>query len=419
MRIYFAGLGGVGIGPLALIAKSMGHDCLGSDAASSRYTEAVAKAGIAVELDQTGHALATAHKQRPIDWYVYTAAMPDDHPELAKARKLGLKTSKRDEFLNRLIQDQGLKLIAASGTHGKTTVTGLLVWLFKRLGQPVSYAIGTNLSFGPSGQYQPGSQYFIYEADEFDRNMLQFRPYASVIPSLDYDHADTYPTKPDYLEAFARFVEQSHCVYMWRRDAEALRLDTGGCVHVFGSEARLDDIKLAGLHNRQNAYLALQCVRELLGRPEAELIKIVNDFPGTERRFEKLADNLYSDYAHHPQEISATLQLAHELNKKVVAVYQPHQNLRQHEIRRQYKNAFAGARQIYWLPTYLSREDESLPVLKPKDLIKELKDPGRAETAELDEQLKAKIDRHRKNGELVVLMNAGSLDAWARQQQWT
>lgn len=418
MRIYFSGLGGVGIGPLALIAQSMGHEALGSDAASSRYTDLVAQAGIAVVLDQTGQALAAAHQQQPIDWFVYTAALPDDHPELVKARELGLKTSKRDELLNHLIQDKGLKLIAASGTHGKTTVTGMLIWLFKQLDQPASYSIGTNLSFGPSGRYEDGGEYFIYEADEYDRNMLQFRPYASLIPSLDYDHPDTYPSQEDYLEAFAEFIRQSHCAYMWRRDAEALGLHEGGCVHAYGTDTKLDQIKLAGLHNRRNAYLAVQCVRELLGQPEAKLIDIINRFPGTERRFEKLADNLYTDYAHHPAEITATLQLAGELNKNVIAVYQPHQNLRQHEIKHDYKNAFAGAKHVYWLPTYLSREDESLAVLSPEELIKELAEPDKAEAANLDDELKAKLDKHRASGELVVLMAAGTLDAWARQQ-WT
>lgn len=401
-----------------MIAKSMGHEALGSDASSSRYTETVASAGIAVVLDQTGQALAAAHSQSPIDWFVYTAALPSDHPELAKARELGLKTSKRDELLNHLIQEKGLKLIAASGTHGKTTVTGMLIWLFMQLNQRTSYSIGTNISFGPSGRYEDGSQYFIYEADEYDRNMLQFRPYASLIPSLDYDHPDTYPTKSDYLDAFSEFVRQSHCTYMWRRDAESLGLSSGGCVHAFGTDTKLDQIKLPGLHNRRNAYLAVQCVRELLAKPESELIELINDFPGTERRFEKLTDNLYTDYAHHPAEIAATLQLAGELNKNVIAVYQPHQNLRQHEIKDSYNKAFAGAKRVYWLPTYLSREDDSLPVLTPAELISGLDEPDKAEAADMDDKLKSKLDKHRRRGELVVLMAAGTLDAWARQQ-WT
>lgn len=416
MRIYFAGLGGVGIGPLAMIAKSMGHDCLGSDASASRYTELVGGVGIPVFIDQSGQALADAHQQHAIDWFVYTAAMPDDHPELSRARELGIRTSKRDELLNHLIQDKNLKLIAASGTHGKTTTTGMLIWLFRELGQPLSYSIGTNLSFGPSGQYAEGSQYFVYEADEYDRNMLQFKPYASVIPSLDYDHPDTYPTQQDYLDAFAEFVASSHCVYLWKTDAERIGVRSNSCLHVFGGEADYSTIELPGEHNRQNAFLAVQCVSELLNEPQDKLFNIISRFPGTERRFERLLDNLYTDYAHHPAEIVATLQLAKELNKKIIAVYQPHQNLRQHEIKADYKHAFDAADRVYWLPTYLSREDSQREVLSPEDLIKTISNPSRAEAAQLNKQLKAKIDEHLGNNELVVLMSAGDLDAWAREQ---
>jgi len=91
----------------------------------------------------------------------------------------------------------------------------MLIWVFKQLGIDVSYSIGTTMSFGPSGKYSPKSEYFVYECDEFDKNFLHFRPYLSLITSIDYDHPDTYPTEKDYLDAFYEFALNSSKVFSW------------------------------------------------------------------------------------------------------------------------------------------------------------------------------------------------------------
>lgn len=416
MRIYFSGLGGVAIGPLALIARDMGHEVLGSEMSSNRQSEAIAKRGIIVSNDQSGQALRAAHQHKPIDWFIYTAALKADNPELTAAGELGIRLSKRDELLNELIKDKRLKLIAISGTHGKTTTTGMMIWLFKQLGLPVSYSVGTSLSFGDNGQFDPASQYFVYEADEYDRNFLHFTPYVSIIPSVDYDHPDTYPSRDDYLTAFGEFVANSHCSYMWRKDTETIGIRSPECVHTYGADTDTSELKLAGEHNRRNAYLVVQALHELMPEHSTDkLYQLINDFPGTQRRFEKLVENLYTDYAHHPTEISATIQLAKELNKKIVVVYQPHQNIRQHTIRANYHDSFKNAEHIYWLPTYLSREDPSLEILTPAELIKGLSNPSLAEPTEMNDELKQKLDEHMRRNELVVLMSAGDLDEWARK----
>src|SRR5690606_24799052 len=126
----------------------------------------------------------------------------DDHPELVAARLLGIKIAKRDELLAFILKEKGLKLIAITGTHGKTTTTGMLVWCLQNLGVPISYSVGSTLPFGPSGAFRPDSEYFVYECDEFDRNFLHFEPYLSVITSIEYDHPDTYPTENEYYDAF-------------------------------------------------------------------------------------------------------------------------------------------------------------------------------------------------------------------------
>src|SRR5664279_378582 len=218
MNVYFSGIGGVGIGPLAEIAFDAGYNVQGSDLNPSLTTSELGERGIAVNIGQDGSFLQACHDKQPIDWFVYTSALPATHPELVLAQQLGIKTAKRDELLAQIIAEKNLKLIAVAGTHGKTTTTGMLVWTFKQLGIPVSYSVGSTMSFGPSGKFDPKSEYFVYECDEFDKNFLHFYPYLALITSIDYDHPDTYPTESSYLDAFRQFGEQSEQLIAWQAD---------------------------------------------------------------------------------------------------------------------------------------------------------------------------------------------------------
>ena len=417
MHIYFSGIGGVGIGPLARIAKDLGHDVTGSNNEESRYTESVRADGITVHVGQTTEQIAEIHDQKPIDWFVYTSGLPEDHPELRFVQENGIKASKRDAFINEFMIDAELKMLAVAGTHGKTGTTGMLIWMLKQLNIPASYSIGTNISFGPNGKYEAGSQYFIYEADEFDRNFLKFNPFFSIFTSVDYDHPDIYKTVDEYKEAFVEFAGQSNSLVTWQSIADYLQLPAGDSVHIIDDNLNPDNvIKLIGKHVRRNAFLAVTMLNKIFPdiQPQ-ELLDAINSFPGTERRMEKLADNLYTDYGHHPVEIKATLEAFRELGQPIVAVYQPHQNVRQHEVQDQYSDSFSSAEKVYWLPTYLSREQEGLAILQPEDLIAKLSNPEIAEPAEQGDELKQRINNHRQNGDLVILLNAGELDTWARQ----
>ena len=150
MNIYFSGIGGVGLGPLAMIAQDAGYQVNGSDTGSSLVTKQLSARNISFSRDQSGQALRKIHKDQPIDWLVYSAALDEDHPELVAAHELGIKITKRDEFLSDIISTKGLKLIAVSGTHGKTSTTGMIVWLAKYFGIPVSFSLGTTTSWCPS-----------------------------------------------------------------------------------------------------------------------------------------------------------------------------------------------------------------------------------------------------------------------------
>ncbi len=425
MNIYFSGIGGVGIGPLAELAASAGHTVFGSDSAKSLTTDRLEKQNFNIEIgEQNGDFLREINEAQTIDWYVYTAALPADHPELVLARELGLKISKRDELLNHLIEEKSLKLIAVSGTHGKTTTTGMLIWVFKQLGIPASWSIGTTLNFSEAGFFDPKSEYFIYEADEFDRNFLHFSPFVSLITSIDYDHTDIYKTPEEYLEAFIEFAAQSEFTMSWKDQHSEIFKDIKNKVLL--SEPDLE-ITLPGDHNKRNAELVVETLDYIdsfypgkFGEDlHQKVIEALNSFPGINRRFEQITDNIYSDYGHHPVEIKATLQMAREVAENsglngVALVYQPHQNVRQVEVQDQYTDdIFENADKIVWLPTYLSREDPDLEILSPDFLARKI-DGNKIEFADLNEDLTAKITQLENESYLVLAMSAGTLDGWLR-----
>lgn len=415
MNIYFSGIGGVALGPLAQIARDAGHTVIGSDPNSSLTTKELESEGIAISNDQSGRFLADCHEKTPIDWFVYTSALTTDHPELEWAKHLDIpRITKRNELIDHLLQEKELKMIAIAGTHGKTTTTAMMVWAFQQLGIPVSYSIGTTLSFGPSGKYAEGSEYFIYECDEFDRNFLHFSPYLSLVTSIDYDHPDSYPTQADYTGAFSQFLGQSGQVVMWAHDT-VLSIEVPRTAWIL-NDSEVATIPLAGAHNRANATLVLKGLEYAEIGPLDDARAALANFPGSARRFEKLADNLYSDYGHHPVEIGATLQLARELSEHVVLVYQPHQNVRQHQVKGAYTSCMQLAETIYWLPTYLTREDPNLATLTPQELTEKLKNRESVVYAELNDALWQHISEARAAGKLVLCMGAGTIDGWLRQQ---
>ncbi len=428
MHIYFSGIGGTAIGPLALIAKQAGYTVSGSDKQDSQYIEYLRKKGINdIHIGQDRDAIAEVHDVDPIDWYVYSSAVAienADAPELQFAREQDIKHSKRDELLNQIISDKRLKLLAIAGTHGKTTTTAMAIWLFKELGVPLSYSVGAKISFGDMGQYQKSSEYFVYEADEFDRNFLAFEPYNSLITGVTWDHHEIFPTREDYQAAFQEFISQSHKTYIWQEDADYLNLSESDSVILLdAAEEKLNTLSIEGQYNRLDAWLVISAVHDITDKPIDELVKIMNRFPGLQRRMEQIVPNLYSDYAHTPEKIrgglSVALEMAAKKNQDVIVVYEPLTNRRQHFMIDDYKDCFSGAKKVYWIPSYLAREDPDQRVIAPAEMINHLADPSIAEPMERDTRLKKVIQEHLGAGDMVVGMAGGggnSLDEWLRQE---
>jgi UDP-N-acetylmuramate--alanine ligase len=427
MHIYFSGIGGTGIGPLALIAHQAGFMVSGSDKQGSQYIEYLRKKGIEdITIDQSYEHIAAVHEREAIDWFVHTSALTienPDAPEIRFCQEHNIKTSRRDEFINLILMKEKLKLIAIAGTHGKTTTTAMMIWLFKQLGLPLSYSVGAKISFGEMGEYQKSSEYFVYEADEFDRNFLAFHPHIALIVGVDWDHPDIYPTHESYNQAFRDFLDQSEQAVLWEEDIEHLNVTASSKQLVLNkSDPAIELIALPGLVNRQDAWEVANTVQKLTGKPLEELLAHLSKFPGVSRRFEKLAPNLYTDYAHTPPKIRGALQLAHEVaGKNVVVVYEGLHNTRQHFIKQELEHLFDDVKKLYIVPSYLAREDKNLLLLTPSDLrdLLSREVQSRTEPSELNTKLAKDIQIHLDSGDLVLCLTAGgghSLDEWLRAE---
>ncbi|MGH7194601.1 MAG: Mur ligase domain-containing protein [Candidatus Saccharimonadales bacterium] len=429
MHIYFSGIGGAGIGPLAQVARQAGYEVSGSDQQDSQYIRYLLEHGIPdIRIGQTYEGIAEDHDHRPIDWFVHSSALPAGHPELRFCREQDIKISKRDELLNRILHDQGLEMIAVAGTHGKTTTTAMLVWLFNgvagKLGIPISYLLPAKTSFAEMGRFAHGSKHFIYEADEFDRNFLAFEPAISLISGVGWDHHEIFPTREDYQAAFREFIEQSKHTFIWQEDADYLGLEAAAGLSILDpGDPAVEKIALTGHYNRLDAWLAVQAVHRATGHPVDKLLSIIDRFPGLSRRMERIIANLYSDYAHTPEKIRGAMSVAGEMTaktgQKLIVVYEPLTNRRQHYMLDDYKDCFDGADKLYWIPSYLAREDPDQRVIPPAELISHLADPSIAEPMERDARLKHVIQKHLDAGDMVVCMaggGGGSLDDWIREE---
>lgn len=427
MHIYFSGIGGTAIGPLAMIAAQAGYSVSGSDKQDSQYVEYLRKHGIDnIHIGQTFEQIASAHAKKPIDWYIYSSAVAIENPnapEFVFCRENSIKTAKRDELINSIIHEKNLKTLAIAGTHGKTTTTAMSIWLFKQLGIPVSYSVGAKIPFGDMGQYQEGSEYFVYECDEFDRNFLAFSPYLSLITGVTWDHHEIYPTKEDYRQAFRDFISQSNHSFIWREDSERLGVEESATITILQGTADEDEvIGIAGFYNRLDAWLAASGVAKVTNKSTNEVAALLDGFPGLQRRMEQIRPGLYSDYAHTPEKIrgamSVALEMAQKKDQKLIVVYEPLTNRRQHYMMDDYTDCFAGAKKVYWVPSYLAREDPEQRILPPSELITHLADPTIAEARERDENLAQTIRQHLDGGDMVVAMAGGggdSLDEWIRE----
>lgn len=347
--VHFVGIGGAGMSALALIARRRGVPVSGCDP----------EPGGAADVAALGAQVADRHDPSHVDGVravVHTAAVPADHPELARARALGVPVVPRKEALARLIS--GGMVVGIAGTHGKTTTTVMTTTALAAAGMaPTGLAGGRVGQWGGNARLD-GDALFVVEADEYDQAFLALTPTVAVVNNVEADHLECYGSFEALEEAFAEFAGRARHRLIGVDDPGAGRLATrlGSGTLRFGlsegadlrvvavrqeagytaAELRLPGgrslairLQVPGLHNLRNAAGALGVVHVLGGDVE-RAAEALGEFTGVGRRFERLGEfggvMLVDDYAHHPTELAATLQAARQAfpGRRIVAVFQPH-----------------------------------------------------------------------------------------------
>jgi UDP-N-acetylmuramate--alanine ligase len=358
-RLHFVGIGGAGMSGLALVCRELGAAVSGSDRADSSYMERLRAAGLAPAI---GHDAANLPDGAEV---IVSTAIDRDNPELRLARERGLEVRHRGELLAELCAEK--RLIAISGTHGKTTTTAMLVWTLREIGADPAFFIGGEVpGLGPEGTVGNAGwgagEWVVAEADESDASFLELAPEIAVITNVEMDHHSRWGSMAELRAAFEKFIATAEKAVL--PDHEVYVEPLVGVKHAFGLLAPgPSELALAvpGAHNVLNARAALAAA-ELAGFDlEAVAVALVG-FPGVHRRLELKGERdgarVYDDYAHHPTEVRAALGALREMSpSRLIAVFQPHLYSRTKALAEQFGAALALADEAAVLDVYPAREE--------------------------------------------------------------
>lgn len=434
-KIHFVGIGGAGMSGLAEILLAMGHKVSGSDKEKSETTLYLEKCGATVFEGHQHENLGDA------ELLIYSSAVPKDNPEMLAAKEKNVPCIRRAELLGQLmLKKTG---IAVAGTHGKTTTTSMISKLLIDAGFDPTVVVGGRLKNLKTNARLGKGNYFVTEADEYDRSFLTLFPTISIITSLEEDHLDIYSGLQDLRETFVKFANQtafdglvilcadnknsielsaqvnSTVVSYGLSDkalikAENIETKDGRTTFYVSAESRqLDTITLQmpGSHNIQNALAAVTVGLEL-DIPFETIASSLSGFSGVQRRFEFKGQTkdilVYDDYAHHPTEVAATLQAAKtSWDRRVVVLFQPHLFSRTRDFAVEFADALTIADKIILAEIYPAREKPMSGVTsqliadkikKPVLYIRDKNELVKSASAEL------------KSGDMLITMGAG--DIW-------
>lgn len=375
MRVYFIGIGGIGVSALARYFLARGDEVSGSDIAKNDTIEELRAAGARIISG------CFEYGERNPELIIYSAAVPENNLELTEARRRGVNCRKYAQALGDLTREKFT--IAISGMHGKSTVTAMVGLIMERAGLDPTVIVGAKAKWRnhdgseSCGNFRAGqSQYLVVEADEYDRSFLNYRSQILVLLNIEEEHLDTYSGGlSDIMKTFGEYVshlpadgtlvangEDKNVGEICRTtDVKCLKYDLGLGV------ANLK-LKIPGRHNLNNAAAAL-AVAQVLNIDKKIAVDALSDFRGVGRRMEyKGIINgaaIYDDYGHHPTEIAATLEGAKTLlasNGRLWCVFQPHQYQRTRDLFDKFLGAFDAADEIILLPIYsvAGREKEEI-----------------------------------------------------------
>jgi UDP-N-acetylmuramate--alanine ligase len=456
-RLHFVGIGGAGMSGLALIARRLGARVSGCDRAESAYTAMLRRSGIEPSI---GH--SPEHVQPGMEVVVSTA-VPDDSPELLAARRLRVPILHRGELLSEAASLR--RLIAVSGTHGKTTTAAMAAHALIACGVDPSYLVGAELRAGDDGDAANSAWgdggWMVAEADESDRSFLRLGPEIAVVTNLELDHHTTYGSLMELEQAFRDFlarVPKGGSAVFWDRPelralvpegtravtydvlddsdagsnapylgARSLHPAGGGVdFELWRSGERICDVQLPapGRHNVLNALAALAAC-ELAGCDLEQAARSLAGFRAAGRRFELRGEGrgvrVFDDYAHHPTEVLATLDAARSLQpRRLIAVFQPHLYSRTRHLHRELGRALARADVVVVLDVYAARErpEGELAGVTGKLVAEASADQAHGREVwwlpTLDEA-HAVLSHRLSEGDLIVTLGAGDVDRLAER----
>jgi UDP-N-acetylmuramate--alanine ligase len=380
--VHFVGIAGAGMRALAELLARRGIPVTGCDA----------NPGWTGDLEALGVAVAKGHDPEHVTGareLIVTSAMSKNHPELLRARELGIPITRRAEALGQAVA--GGRLIAIAGTHGKTTTTVMTTATLAAAGLKPTGIAGGRVAEWKGNLHYESDELFVVEADEYDRSFLSLSPNVAVVTNVEADHLDIYRDLEDIRATFSRFARGAAAIVLCDDDAGARSIDLPASAEVIrygikSRDARLvaSDVRsigqattfsvsydgdsfgdvalrVPGLHNVQNALAAIGAGLSL-GLTLDAMRPGLLEFGGVDRRFQRLCDvvgvTIIDDYAHHPTEILATLQAARASypGRRVVAAFQPHLFTRTRDFSDAFGEALSGADCVFLAEIYPARE---------------------------------------------------------------
>ena len=428
---------------LAKYLLENGCEVSGSDIKDSKYVEKLRKLGAKVYI---GH----NESNLPEDCVVVAStAIREDNPELVKAKKMGLTIYHRSDLLAE-ISKQDKFFIGFSGTHGKTTTSGLASYVMDLAGYEPSFVVGGIIPELGVNSQSTKEKYFIAELDESDGTIVKYSPNVCVINNLEPDHLDFYKDgMKSLLATFEKFISnlKEDANVLINNDCEVLKQLHAHRVMTFGlnkadytaknivftqdcttfdvyyKEELLTSLSII-LKGRHNVYNALAVVASLhqAGIDIEKIKKHFATFSGMGRRFQKVGEfdgiSIYDDYAHHPTEIKATLSCAESFkNKRVIAVFQPHRYTRLKNLWKDFLGAFDGVDKVIVTDVYAASEDP-IEGISGRSFACELSEksdiPCEYISGDMKEVAK-KMFPSLENGDVIIGLGAGTITALGKE----
>lgn len=412
MHVHLIGIGGIGLSALAQYYKAQGYEVSGSDAAQSETTDFLRSLGINVVI---GH---EAKNVEGADEVIHSAAVKTGNVEYDAAKKFGIKTKLYAEALGEITRQY--KLIAISGSHGKSTTTAMVAKVLIEAGLDPTVVIGTKMRELNNNNFRAGkSDWFVLEADDYNRHFHAYHPHMAAITNVDREHLDIYGDLAGVTEAFRVFMTQvdpqgvlvvNGQGKVLHKLARELQEPKPKVVEFNESDIAKHDLSVPGAHYQSNAEAAFQICKSI-GVNESTIRNSLKDFKGTWRRLEEVADGVFSDYGHHPTEIKANLEALRQANpdKRIICVFQPHQRDRLNKLFDEFVLAFDAADQTILIPLYVVKGRDEGPGKDSEDLVSAINKAHVHFAPNFDAAYDV-VSKLFNKDHIVVFMGAGDID---------